>query len=314
MAVAAPPKGKSGKGAEAPERILKKRIAVLPIDMSLAPGSYRRYPSSVVSGLTDLLTSALRETGHFIVVERARLDGVLGEQELAAQGIVTPETAPQPGKVLGAEYLIAGDLTEFEHAVSGSGHDIGIKGFRIGSDQERAYLAINARVIDVNTSEVLSAKQVSGTSTLRAARVRLPLGSFDLGSHAFQRSALGKAMRMAVDKWVGFVVEEVGSQPWQGRVAKVASSTVYINGGTDIGIREGDRFEVLRPGEALTDPATGLELARELITVGTIRVTQAYEKYSTADIVSGELFQRGDLVQAIAPGRDGMSGDRLSSM
>jgi len=110
-------------------------------------------------------------------------------------------------------------------------------------------------------------------------------------------------MRTAVDKWVRFVVDELGSEPWQGRVAKVASASVYINGGTDIGIREGDRFEVLRPGEALTDPATGLELARELITVGTIRVTHAYEKYSVAEVMSGELFQRGDIVRPVVPGR-----------
>jgi curli biogenesis system outer membrane secretion channel CsgG len=301
---AAPAKGKAGKGAKAPERILKKRIAVLPIDVAVAPGGYRYHPRSVVAGLTDMLTTALRDTGRFVVVERARIEGILGEQQLADQGITTPETAPQRGKVLGAEYLVAGDLTEFEHAISGRGGDIDIKGYRIGGDRERAHLAINARVIDVNTSEVLAARSVTGTSTLRAARIRLPIGSFDIRTRGFQRSALGKAMRTAVDKWTRFIVDELGSQPWQGRVAKVASSSVYINGGTDIGVREADRFEVLRPGEALTDPATGLELARELITVGTIRVTQAYEKYSVAEIVSGELFQRGDLVRAITPGRE----------
>ncbi|MFQ5808962.1 MAG: CsgG/HfaB family protein [Armatimonadota bacterium] len=310
--MAAPAKGKAGKGAKAPERILKKRIAVLPIDVALAPGSYRRYPSSVVAGLTDMLTTALRETGRFIVVERARLEGILGEQQLADQGIITPETVPQRGKVLGAEYLIAGDLTEFEHAISGAGSDIRIKGYRIGGDRERAHLAIDARVVDVNTSEVLAAKRVSGSAVLRAARLGLPIGSVDIRTHAFQRSALGKAMRSAVGKWVRFTVEELGSEPWQGRVAKVASSSVYINGGTDIGIRQGDRFEVVRPGEALTDPATGLELARELITIGTIRVTQAYEKYSVGEIVSGELFQRGDIVRAIARGQaDSPSGPAL---
>jgi curli biogenesis system outer membrane secretion channel CsgG len=310
--VAAPAKGKAGEGAKAPQRILKKRIAVLPIDVALAPGSYRRYPRSVVAGLTDMLTTALRGTKRFIVVERARLEGILGEQQLADQGITTPETAPERGKVLGAEYLIAGDLTEFEHAISGRGGDIRIKGYRIGGDRERAHLAIDARVVDVDTSEILAAKSVAGTSTLRSARIRLPIGSFDIGTRSFKRSALGKAMRTAVDKWTRFIVDELGSQPWQGRVAKVASSTVYINGGTDIGIREGDRFEVVRPGEALTDPATGLELARELITVGAIRVRQAYEKYSVAEIVSGELFQRGDIIRAIAPGRpDSPSGPAL---
>ena len=302
IAAAGPARAKRTKGSKGPERILKKRIAVLPIDVALAPGGYRLSPRSVVAGLTDMLTSALRDTGRFIVVERARLEGLLGEQRLAEQGIITPETAPQRGKVLGAEYLVAGDLTEFEHQVSGTGTDIDIKGYRIGADRERAYLAINARVVDVNTSEVLAAKQVSGTAVARAARLRLPIGDFDIRTSTFKRSPLGKAMRTAVGKWVRFIVDELGSQLWQGRVAKYVSSTVYINGGTAIGIREGDRFEVLRAGEALTDPATGLELTKEIIGVGLIRVTHAFEKYSVAEVISGEDFQRGDIVRAVVAG------------
>jgi len=97
VVTAAPPKGKSGKPKKPPERILKKRIAVLPMDVSVAPGGFRYGPTSIVAGVTDMLTSALRQTGRFIVVERARLEGVLGEQRLADEGLITPEQGDAHG-------------------------------------------------------------------------------------------------------------------------------------------------------------------------------------------------------------------------
>src|SRR5574340_1403314 len=108
---------------------LKKRIAVLPIVVGADNVAVRsasgeeartttvtwvsdRNPGEVGAGLTEQLTTALINSGRFIVLERKALDEVLGEQDLGASGRVNPETAAAKGKVIGAEWLIKGTITD----------------------------------------------------------------------------------------------------------------------------------------------------------------------------------------------------------
>jgi|GEM_PF-2386257 len=63
--------------------------------------------------LVDMVTSLLGETKRVTVVERARLEEVLKEQELWAAGAVTDSEAVQLGKLLGATYTCVISVEEY---------------------------------------------------------------------------------------------------------------------------------------------------------------------------------------------------------
>jgi len=56
-------------------------------------------------GLAAMLTTALVESGRFVVIERANLSQILGEQELKAGGLANPETGPKLGQLTGVQFL-----------------------------------------------------------------------------------------------------------------------------------------------------------------------------------------------------------------
>src|SRR5208283_4030951 len=69
---------------------------------------------------SDILTTELFKTGAFILVERAQLKQILGEQALGQTGAVNPDTAAQAGKVLGLNALVTGSISEFGVSTSGA--------------------------------------------------------------------------------------------------------------------------------------------------------------------------------------------------
>ena len=62
---------------------------------------------------SDMLITAMKRSGRFLLVERERLDRVLEEQALGQTGALDPNTRAKVGQVLGAQYIILGTVTEF---------------------------------------------------------------------------------------------------------------------------------------------------------------------------------------------------------
>ena len=61
-------------------------------------------------GMAVMLITDLSKVKEIQVVERARLQALIQELKLGASGLVTGETAPRMGRLLGARYLVGGDL------------------------------------------------------------------------------------------------------------------------------------------------------------------------------------------------------------
>lgn len=123
--------------------------------------------------LADALSNELTSTGKFTVVERQKLGTVISEQELAELGLAKKETAAQKGKLTGAKYIILGKVTSYEEGVSSesSGQNFGLNlgivniGNSGRSSQQQAYVAIDLRVVDSTTGEVVYARTVEGKAT-----------------------------------------------------------------------------------------------------------------------------------------------------
>jgi len=116
----------------------------------------------------------------------------------------------------------------------------------------------------------------------------------------FDESLVGKATRKAIVEIMTKLDGQMGSLPWQAKVIKVADNMVYINAGSEAGLKVGDVLEVVSKGEDLIDPDTGLSLGSEESKVGTIEVRDnsiGNGKASKCAIKSGAGFKQGDLVR-----------------
>ncbi len=174
-------------------------------------GSYWWWNNSTSQELADALSNELTATGNFRVVERQNLGAVLSEQELAELGIVRPETGAQRGQVTGAQYIVLGQITSYEEGVKEESTGFGLSGIRIGGfslggggrgSSEEAYVAVDLRVVDSTTGEVLYARTVEGRaqSDSTSGGATASFAGINLGGDRTEtnRAPVGQALRAAL--------------------------------------------------------------------------------------------------------------------
>jgi len=214
---------------------------------------------SLDDGMADQLTESLVKSGQFVVMERQTLGDVVAEQDLANSGRAQKSQSAQTGKLVNAQILVKGTVTEFENQSSGSESGVGFGGMKFGMN-------------------------VAGVG---------------FGTSGFSKTPLGKATQMAIDNAVSIIAAKLKNVPFQARIVKVnGDDEVLISGGQKTGVSEGDVFTIYSVGEALVDPATGEQLGSELEKKGTVKVTKVEEKYAKAHS-DGSLkgIKAGDIVK-----------------
>lgn len=276
---------------------IKKRVAVF-MFQDKTDRSWRWWNNKGVGeGVADMLTTELVKTGHYRVIERQELDQILKEQRLGASGIVTPQSAAELGKVLGVELAVMGAVTEFGYKKSDTGGRI--KGIGLGVQRQSATVAIDCRMVNTTTAEIVAADNVRKEKSSKGLRVSTTKLSFK-DRKAFDESLVGKAARDAVRDVIKLIDKNAPKIPWQAKIVTVKGGNVFINAGFAGGIQSGDVFAIYQKGEELIDPDTGLSLGSMDTKVGSIKVTNpnlGEGKASQCTILSGSGFKRGDFVR-----------------
>ncbi|MGD0112146.1 MAG: CsgG/HfaB family protein [Armatimonadota bacterium] len=296
---------------------LKKRLAVLPISAGGGATSATRgnmggstvavtttwnsdaQPGAVGAALTEQLTTALVDSGRFVVLERAALGEVLGEQDLATSGRVNPETAAPTGKVTGAEWLIKAAITEYTDRKTSEGGGFSLPGLHVGGGTREAYVALDVRIIDAATGQVVDSVKADSRAKSSGTRGGVTIGSVSIGAHKEDNTPIGQATRAALVQAVDFICQRMEKVPWESRVVAAEDGRVTITGGLDRNIKVGDVFAVLHRGKALTDPATGEVLEFEDTLLGTLKITEVRDKVATGRMIEGKVPVRGDVVRVV---------------
>jgi curli biogenesis system outer membrane secretion channel CsgG len=239
----------------------------------------------------DAMVTALVESGMFSVIERQKLEMILNEQGLGQSGAVTPQSAAKIGKLLGVQILITGSVTEFGKEETGGGI-LGV----VGANVETYRTALDARMLNTTTGEILAVAKGEGSAVGGAIAIK----NVNFGTRGGYNERAGKVMREAVEDIVDQFVEKAeglkSTLVSTAKIALVKDGKVYINAGSSMDVKVGDVFEVIRLGEAIIDPDTGLELDRETDVVGEIQVTEVKDKVSICKILSGDA-QKEDTVR-----------------
>jgi len=272
---------------------LKKTVAVFEFSNDSGYNSIANLGDDFSMQLSD----ALIQSGKFIVLTRKDLDVVMAEQDLAASGRMAKSKTARIGKIIPAQILIKGKITEFEENTSGGGQGLTIKGISIGANKASAHIAVIVQLVDSTTGEILDSKRVEGDAKAGGFSIGYS-GSFSINSSSFKKTPLGKAVQMAIDRAVVYIARKLSSLPWRGRVVLVKDGLVYVNAGRNAGLQPGDRLYVYKEGEALVDPDTGMELGKETKQIASIKITEVQDKFSKANIEQGDIntISKGDLI------------------
>ena len=154
--------------------------------------------SQVGNELSDMLAAELVSTRSFSVLERRELDAVLNEQDLSASDRVSNKTKVQMKKLKGAQYLIAGTVSAFEENTAGKKAGVRFKGLSLGGGKDKAYIAVDMKVIDTETGEIVDARTIEATAKGSALGAGLSIRNFSIGGESYKKTPTGKAIRACI--------------------------------------------------------------------------------------------------------------------
>lgn len=256
-------------------------------------------PAEFARSLTEALTTSLAGTGKFVVLERAALAQVQQEQDLGASGRVNTETAADKGKLMGAQMLITGDITDFTYNRSAIGGKLTnlIKGLDAGVERVSASVSIDLRLIDAVTGEVIASIKGEGSSAQQGVTAHLTKDEKKYDGSVALSTPLGKASREAIEKSIDGIIHNIPKLRWSARVIDFRDGVVYVNAGTGLGMVKGMSLEVFDPQPVLIDPDTGRNLGSPEKLIGEIVIDAVDQQYSTATVVSGSGFKRNQVVR-----------------
>jgi curli biogenesis system outer membrane secretion channel CsgG len=269
-------------------------------------------PTDFGTGLTEMLTTALIDSGRFIVLERKNLADIQAEQALGAGGSVDPASAARAGRLLGAQALIRGAVTEFTYCSSSTGGAAKLLGgLGLAKSKAEATVVLDIRIYDANTGQIIDSVKADGHAKSSAVSIDLQIGEdWKLGGSSFSQTPLGQATREAIEKAVCAICKRMDTMPWEGRIAELDQegdappTAVYINAGSLVGFKVGDQLEVFRAGRTITDPETRVVIGRTKDTcIGHLRIETVDKNLSTAGVVDGQGFKVGDLLKFLEPGQ-----------
>jgi len=244
-------------------------------------------------GMADQLVNALVQSDNFVVLERQTLGDVLKEQDFDQSERAASSTVAKSGKVLPAQILIKGTITEFALKESGGGAGISYMGFSLGNEHSVSHVGLILRIIDTTSGQVLDSVRIEGKAAGEGYKMGVAYMGFGFEAEKYQNTALSKSVQMVIDQAVGVIARNLNEIPFRGKIIKAKGDTYYTNIGKRNRVTGGDIFDVYSPGEELYDPDTGEKLGSLKKKIGRVVISMPEDKYSKAFSTQGQSFAEG---------------------
>lgn len=232
--------------------------------------------------VADAIITELVKLGRYDIVERVQLEKVISEQQLQLADLDDVSKASEAARILGADFVITGSITEAASAQTGKGYVVLKKQELLGR------VVVDSRLIDIRTTKALWGATNEGVETLTSKKI-VGIGKDNL---AGVQLLLGKAARKAANDFVKELIPVLDQYTGGGTgLALEAGATlrgehVYIAVGTKVGVSDGDEFDLFVLGEPFT---VGNKTIREPIQVGSMVVEDAQPEYSRGPAPSALL-------------------------
>jgi curli biogenesis system outer membrane secretion channel CsgG len=252
--------------------------------------------------LSDLLTDRMVNDGRFNVLDRTHLSSTLGEHQLAASGEVDPVTAIRAGHLVGARFLITGNILQLDQTgasgASAGSFLPGPFGAAAGSvSTHRVTIKVAVRVIDARTGQIVQSfsneETRSGTSWNAGGFSGYAAGSYS--NEQFVNSDMGHLIDDEAAK-IGAAIDPTrfNSGPvaaaLTGHVAAIDGRSVIINIGATAGVQAGQIFDIVKV-KSLVDPTTHAILHVNE-NVGRLQIDTVSPTASVGHVISGTAAVR----------------------
>lgn len=155
-------------------------------------------------GLRELLLAALINSNRFLPVERQSAEEIANQKE-----------PPSSGAQQETSLIITVTVTEFEPQASGGKAGIGgggggaggLLGGLLGAPSNKAYIALEVRIADTSTSQVLAVNRIQGQAAdISANAAGLSLGK---GLSVYTNTPMEKAIRTCVMEAVRYISQAI---------------------------------------------------------------------------------------------------------
>jgi curli biogenesis system outer membrane secretion channel CsgG len=182
----------------------KARIAIAEFEDKAGGGYHHEYGV----GMKDMLTTALFQSNRYIVLERERMAAL--EAERARRG--------SKGKIEDADLLVTAAITGFDPGESGMAAGVGGLFGRssaissLTGSFKQARVAMDIRVIDVDTGRIIAATSAEGKATSVGAGVAGYGGPMGGSLKGFQKGPMEGAIREMIKASVDFIISNTPSR------------------------------------------------------------------------------------------------------
>ncbi len=246
------------------------RIAVMDIT-STAYGYTWENDSNISKFATQQLIDALNKTDYFRVFEKSKVDSILQKKKIQYNcNLFDPSNAARLGKLVGVDLVVIAKVRSVRF-ISCS--------FNLNPEKKyRVEMII--QIIDVNKGKIIySTVQSEKSSQCSYEKTRAILSLINIIGNRVFSDFIDKLEKKEI---------EVPSFYLKGYVVKVITSEsggitqVYINLGTNSGIKVGDEIRIYREGEVILDPKTNEVLDREIDLIAQARIRTVKDKLSIA--------------------------------
>ena len=151
--------------------------------------------------IMNMMVTELYKAGLFNLVEREKLHYVYDEIRLAQRGLMDMSTAPNTDKLTIAKYTMTGAITAYHYHEKGNKIAIPVLEFK--AQAKTAYVMLDIRIIDNETSETVYAENMLGESKQAEKGAAVKYKGFFIGSYNNKTGGiLATATRNAVMKHV----------------------------------------------------------------------------------------------------------------
>lgn len=309
-----------------PSAATRRRVIIDEFDYSAVVNQVQTIfgtQKDIGKGIRAMLIKRVAESNQMIVVERQKIDMVQREQDRNVGTRVKQGTGGRVGRISGADAILMGDIVIFGRddkrtKIGGLAGRAGLGAGALGSlmSQERAVVAINYRLVDAETSEVLATGEKRGESVRKSRGLGGLAGavgqgvagiSVDMTSSNFAETIIGEATMDCVNQLTGVLDQQVPRL--EGKKVEVEAFIVDVNGsnvmigaGSDEGVNVGEVFDVLRIVREVKDPVTKDVIDRVTEPVGTltifsVRNRSAIGTYTGGPVQAGTSFQARKRIQ-----------------
>jgi curli biogenesis system outer membrane secretion channel CsgG len=167
-------------------------------------------PSGEFGGeLATMLSSALQQINCFRVLESAiNMDDLTLETELSQTGYTQSGSSPEAGKMLGAQAIVTGEVTEF----SESNGKAGLAGITLGTNKARVGFVL--KVVIPETREIIWAKSIEAESRKPGAFSGLRIFGIEFAGSSKYNKAVADAMERAIIKGMYHLADERETIPF----------------------------------------------------------------------------------------------------